>query len=449
MLLLEACTSPRNINDYNALITKTHPVIVSSKGELSPEISKKILDRLNGEAEPTDLIRRNALLVEALSGSPLVTGNKVTLLVDGPRTYAAMLQAIKSAREAISFETYALDDDEVGRQFAAALLKKRAEGVRVDLLYDSVGSLSTPAAFFQNLRDGGIEVREFNPVNPAKQHGTKWRLTQRDHKKILVVDGRIAITGGINISRVYSGPSRSSARREDKEHVPPAWRDTDVQIEGPAVAGFQKLFQDTWTRQNGPDPWAGNFPRPRPEGKELVQVIGSTPGLDNRITYVMYVSAFSYAQKSIHITTPYYAPDKQISISLIQAAKRSVDVKIILPGNSDSALTFYGGRSHYKKLLKAGVHLYERRPDSMLHAKTAVIDGIWSTVGSTNLDLLSFLHNDEVNLVILGPEFASQMEDMFGKDLKESKPITLEDWKRRSLSERIKEGFARLFAHWL
>ena len=281
---------------------------MSAKGELSPALSKRILDRLQGAAEPTDLIQRNALLVEALSGSPLVTGNRVTLLIDGPKAYAAMLRAILAARETISFETYGFEDDETGRQFADALLKKRAEGVRVDLLYDSVGSLSTPAAFFQRLKDGGIQVREFNPINPAK-HGSHGRLTQRDHRKILVVDGRIAFTGGINITKVNSGPSGSLAR-ESREHAQPAWRDTDVQIEGPAVAGMQRLFLDSWARQGSPDPGGGMFPALKPEGKELVQVIGSTPGLDNRITYVMYVSAFTYAQKSIHLTNPYFAPDK-------------------------------------------------------------------------------------------------------------------------------------------
>ena len=158
------------------------------------------------------------------------------------------------------------------------------------------------------------------------------------------------MTGGINISQVNSSPSSS----ERREHAPAAWRDTDVQVEGPAVAGFQKLFLDSWARQQGPDPGGGLFPRLEPRGQDLVQVIGSTPGLDNRVTYVISVSAFTYAQNSIHLTTPYFTPDEQIQVSLVNAARRKVDVRIILPARSDSALGYYGGRAHYTKLLKAG-----------------------------------------------------------------------------------------------
>jgi cardiolipin synthase len=164
---------------------------------------------------------------------------------------------------------------------------------------------------------------------------------------------------------------------------------------------------------------------------------------------MMYVSAFTYADTFIHLTTPYFVPDEQMMKALTHAAERGVDVRIILPGAVESELIFYAGRSYYTRLLKSGVKLYERRTDSILHAKTAVIDSIWSTVGSTNMDLLSFLNNDEVNAVILSREFATKMEVMFEEDLKQSNQIHLEEWKKRPFTDRVKEWFTNLFGHWL
>jgi len=203
VIALAHCATPRRIVDYGYINPRASPVILGPQGQLSPTISKAIMERLKGQDEPTDFLQRQALLLEAISGSPLVSGNKATLLIDGPATYRAMLKAIQAARSTIHLESYIFEDDEVGRRFAAALLAKQAEGVQVELVYDSVGCLNTPAAFFQKLRDGGVQVREFNPINPAKR-GWKWRLDQRDHRKLLIVDGSVAITGGVNISSIYS-----------------------------------------------------------------------------------------------------------------------------------------------------------------------------------------------------------------------------------------------------
>ena len=438
------------MEDYGPLSEDGTPKIIGPKGQLSPEISKAIMERLKGQVEPTDILQRHTLLIEVISGSPLVTGNKVTLLIDGPATYDAMFKAIRSAKDHINFEIYMIDDDELGRRFADLLLQKQAEGVQVNLIYDSVGCMTTPSAFFQRLRDGGIEVREFNPINPLKMRGTRWKLNQRDHRKILIVDGKVAFTGGVNISDVYSSSLPGNPSRKQKgDPIQHFWRDTDVQIEGPAVAEFQKLFLETWAREKGPESNRNYFPPLKQEGNDLMQVIGSTPGRANRMTYMMYVSAFTYADSFIHLTTPYFVPDEQIVKALTHAAERGVDVKIILPGAVESELIFYAGRSYYTSLLKSGVKLYERRADSMLHAKTAVIDSIWSTVGSTNMDLLSFLNNDEVNAVILSRDFATKMEVMFEEDLRQSNQIHLEEWKKRPFTDRVKEWFTNLFGHWL
>ena len=404
------------------------------------------MERLKRQAGPTDILDRHIALVESISGSPLVAGNKVTLLIDGPGTYAAMLKMIQNAKDHINFETYIFEDDEVGRRFANLLIQKQSEGVPVNLIYDSVGCSNTPTAFFQRLRDGGVQTLEFNPINLLNIDKEGF-LTHRDHRKILIVDGSVAFTGGVNISRVYSSSSPSVEHRE--RNVEEAWRDTHVQIEGPVVAEFQRLFLDTWARGKGPELSEGNyFPTLKRQGSDLMEVVGSTPGQENRITYMMYVSAFVYAQKFIHLTNAYFVPDEQAVEALTEAARRGVDIKIILPGTSDEGAAFYAGRSYYTQLLKSGVKLYELR-SNMLHAKTAVIDGVWSTVGSTNMDLWSFLRNDEVNAIILGRDFAEKMETMFQGDLQQSNEILLTQWKKRPLRERLREWFARLFRHWL
>ena len=384
-------------------------------------------------------------MVESVTESPLTKGNKVTLLANGQAAYAAMFKAIQNAGDHINLETFIIEDDEVGRKFTDLLLQKQAEGVQVNLIYDSVGSFSTPAPFFQRLRDGGIQVVEFNPVNPFKAHG-HWLLAHPDHRKILIIDGKVAISGGINISSVYS--SRLSGRRE-VEGAPLPWRDTDVQIEGPAVAEFQKLFLDTWQKQKGPKLSERNyFPDLKEEGNALVRVVGSTPGQSNRITFIVYVSAITFAEHSVHLTNAYFIPDDQILAAFSDAAMRGVDVKIIVPAITDSKLALHAQRYNYSGLLKAGVKIYERR-NALLHAKTAVIDEVWSTVGSTNMDFWSFLSDDEVNAVILSREFAIEMEKMFARDIAESDQIQWEEWKKRPLLPRIREWFAHLFAHWL
>ena len=421
------------------------PQIVSAKGLLSPEKSKAIMERLKRSVDPTDILERHNAVLESVTESPLTKGNKVTLLADGPAAYAAMFKAVQNARDHINLETFIIEDDEIGHKFADLLLQRQAEGVQVNLIFDSVGSVSTPTPFFQRLRDGGIQVVEFNPVNPFKAHG-HWLPVHPDHRKILICDGKVAISGGINISSVYSSrPSNSG----NVEGAPLPWRDTDVQIEGPAVAEFQKLFLETWQKQKGSKlPERKYLPDLKEEGSALVQVVGSTPGQGNRITFIVYVSAILFAEHSIHLTNAYFIPDDQILDALTDAARRGVDVKLLLPSTSDSSLALAAARYNYAELLKSGVKVYERR-NALLHAKTAVIDGVWSTVGSTNLDFWSLSSANEVNAVILSREVAVELEKMFARDLAESDQIHWEDWKKRPLVQKIRERFAHVFSHWM
>ena len=422
------------------------PTIVGPSGQLSQREAKRTIARLHRQAGSPELLEEHISLMQSLSGQPLTSGNRAVLLVDGPATNEAMFKAISQAKDHINLETFIFADDEVGRQFADLLLQKQAEGIQVNLIYDSVGSMGTPSSFFQRLKDGGVNVLEFNPVNPLKA-GKKSLITQRDHRKTMIIDGRIAFTGGVNISSVYS--KNPSAHADKDRWKWEGWRDTHVQIEGSAVEQLQKLFLETWGDQKGPALAPKNyFPALERKGSELVKIIGSTPGEMSRLTYVMYMSAIRKAEDFIHMTMAYFVPDRQSKNVLRDAARRGVDVKLVLPSTSDSNLTFYAGRSHYEDLLESGVKVYERQ-SSILHAKTAVIDGVWSTVGSTNFELWSFMRNNEINAIILGVDFAKVMEELFKKDLAESKEITPENWSRRPVFDRMKEFFARLVSHWL
>ena len=418
-----------------------------ARGPLSPQQSKAILSRMASRGEETSIFDRHLALEEAIVGSPLVTGNKIIQLQDGPATFQAMFNAIRDARNNIHLETYIFEDDEVGRKFSDALIAKQSQGVRVVLIYDSVGSMNTPREFFKHLADNGVKTLEFNPINPTTAR-KGWEVNQRDHRKLLIVDGQTAFLGGINISSVYSGGSFSTRSKWRPDGSLP-WRDTHLQVEGPVVADFQKLFLATWTKQKGEalDPQK-SFPPLAAKGKEIVRAIGSSPDEPYSLIYATLLSAIGSAETSVHLTNAYFVPDPQLLATLKEAARRGVDVKLILPGKSDFWMVFQAGRSFYTGLLESGVKIHERG-DALLHSKTAVIDGVWSTIGSTNLDWRSFLHNDEVNAVILGPEFAAQMQAMFDADLAASTAITLEKWEQRPLDDRAKEMAARLWQYWL
>ena len=417
-----------------------------ARGPLSAQQSKAILARLESRGQPTDIFERHLALEEAIARSPLTVGNKATLLQDGPATYKAMLDAIRGAKDHIHLETYIIEDDEVGSRFADALIGKQRQGVQVVLIYDSVGASNTSKAFFRRLAESHVRVLEFNPVNPltAKKG---WQVNQRDHRKLLIVDGRVAFVGGINISSVYSAGSRRAAKRLPEGGV--QWRDTHLQVEGPVVAEFQKLFLATWEKQKGGALAARNFfPSAAGLGKEVVRAIGSSPDEPYSQIYATLISAIGSAETAVHLTNAYFVPDPQLLDALEDAARRGVDVKLILPGKTDSWFVFHAGRASFARLLRAGVRIYQRR-DAMLHAKTAVIDGVWSTIGSTNLDWRSFLHNDEVNAVVLGQEFGAQMRAMFEADLAASDRITLEAWEQRPLGDHVSELAARMWEYWL
>ncbi|HSC07590.1 MAG TPA: phospholipase D-like domain-containing protein [Steroidobacteraceae bacterium] len=422
-------------------------------GPVSTARGDAILVRLEGRGGDSEVLEKHLAYEQAVNAdSPLVLGNKLTLLQNGPATYQAMFVAMREAQDHINLETFIFDDDAIGNQFSDLLLERQAAGVQVNVIHDSVGGINTPRAFYDRLRDGGIQVLEFNPLNPLTGNKKEWLVNNRDHRKQLVIDGHTAFTGGINISDTYSSApasKRSGKKGEPGGNPSDGWRDTHIQIQGPVVAEFQKLFMDTWARQKGEPLAARNyFPELQAQGNEIVRAIGSTPDDPQSLIYLTLLSAISHAELTVHLTIAYFAPDPQLLKALTDAARRGVDVKLVLPSYSDSWAIFHLGRSYYTDLLRSGVQIYQLR-GAVMHAKTVCIDGVWSTIGSTNLDWRSFLHNDEINAVILGRGFAAQMEAMFAADLTESEAITLDQWQRRSLMLRLKERAARLGQYWL
>lgn len=419
------------------------PTVMGAQGALSKKSSRALLASRwkNSYADATAL----AAVEELATGKPLIAGNKVTLLYDGPQTMASMVQAIAAAKDHINLETYIFDQDVVGLQFAELLMERQRSGVQVHIIYDAIGTIGTPQAFFDRMREAGIHLVAFNPVNPLKLVGP-WVPNNRDHRKILVVDGRVAFTGGVNISSTYS--NSSLFRSKSRSHANVGWRDTHIRIEGPAVAALQWEFLNSWVQQLAPALSDSNFFPPLPSaGDKLVRILASAPQGDQDI-YAAYLLAINAAEKSVHITCAYFVPDVQILKALTDAARRGVDVKMILPGVLESGLVFHAGRSFYADLLASGVRVYELQI-AVLHAKTAVIDRIWSTVGSTNIDMRSFLHNYELNAVVLDPEFGLALESAFEEDLRYSIEMTAEHWDQRPLADRLKEWAARRLEYWL
>ena len=393
--------------------------------------------RTNNDPSGTlDLMRRQE---ERVTHIPFVAGNAVTLLTDGQQTYAALAAAIDGARQRIDMESYEFDPVE-GARFGDLLLAKRAQGVEVNLIFDSFGSLDTPASLIARLRQGGVLVLEYHPVGFFT--GLPLDLNRRDHRKLLVVDDAIAITGGVNINQVYD-IRRQTRRGRPVDPAKLAWRDTDVRIEGPVVEQFERIFEQTWKGQHGPP-----LPPPPPpatrRGDALVQAIDGTPSRHRTLIYRTLLVTISLARTSIHLTTGFFAPTPDLDHALEAAARRGVDVEIVVPAHSSSATVIAAGRAHYEDLLEAGVKIFERR-GVFLHAKTAVIDHAWATVGSANLDWRSVIYNNEINAVILDRGFAQGMEALFADDVAASRPIDPQTWARRSWLERIKEKSARAF----
>jgi cardiolipin synthase len=387
--------------------------------------------------------------MQDIGAPPLLTGNSVELLIDGPSTYRAMFAAIERARDYVYVESFIFEDAVEGERKLSTLLEDAAHrGVRVRVLYDAVGSLGTKKEFTDALAGAGIQLCVFNPINPLDKRFSS--LNQRDHRKVVVVDGEIAFAGGMNFSRAYRLTSAQVRRRamDKEEALASGWRDTHVSIRGTGATELERHFRESWQKAECPGDLPAFRDVARRDGKTLVQVIASTPQDPNNIIYATMLSVVTYAQKSIDITMAYFVPDDALEKALMDAARRGVRVRIIVPSYSDFSGVFYAGRAHYDDLLKAGIELYELE-NAFLHSKSIVVDSVWSSIGSTNFDWRSFVHNDEISVCVIDPGFAGSMNVAFERDLGDSKQITLAAWKKRGFLERFRELMWSPMQYWL
>ena len=406
-----------------------------------------------GTVPPLTAVHSHAHALVAGLSEPLVTGNRVDLLQDGPHTYAAMFEAIDGSRDHVNLESYILEAEGPGEEFARRLIARVKAGVRVNVLYDSFGSIGTPESYFDHLRANGVNVCEYNPLRRLGNLLSR-ALHLRDHRKLMVVDGRIGFIGGVNISPVYSAGSSplaalSGSGGRDGGAAEPGWRDTHVRVEGPIVAQLQRLFMRHWSRHSSIALRGTHyFPPLAPAGTQRVALAACDAGRRRNPFYRALLSALDASQHRVFLTTAYLVPTRRLMRSLVRTARRGVDVHLLLPGVSDFWAPLQAGRSHYARLLRAGVHLHELH-DTLLHAKTCVIDGLWTTVGSSNLDWRSFLHNAEANLVVLDAGLAQEMERVFRDDVARAREVVRAEWARRGLRQRIVETLARRFEFFL
>ncbi len=367
-----------------------------------------------------------AVLLRRIDESPILEGNRVRVFFRGPETFGAMRAAIDSAREDILVESYIFKDDATGRLLLETLGRAAGRGVKARVLADAFGSLATRHDFWKEMRARGIEVRLFNPLFPHL-------LLQpfRDHRKILVVDCRTAFTGGMNIGDEY-GSSLSSRGGP--------WRDTHVQIDGPAAWGMAIVFTEAWSAAGGSPieleplaPETGGVP---------VLVLDSRPfrGTGEMASALAAITAG--ARRKLWITNAYFAPRRRAIERLGEAALRGVDVRLLLPGRSDVPLVRHAGHGHYAALLERGVRIFEYQA-AVLHAKTLVADDFVSLVGSSNLDFRSFHFNAECNIVLLDEQTGRLFSQKFEEDLEQSVEVTPATWARRSLLHRTGDALAR------
>lgn len=365
--------------------------------------------------------------------------NTIALLKDGAQVYPAMLRAIASARSTICLETYIFRDDTTGRRFIEALKERARAGVETLVMYDDWGS-SLAASTVVEMRDAGIRVVAFRPFQWAGSLGRVFaHLSRRNHRKSLIIDGAIAFAGGLNISNEYAAVADGGD----------GWRDTHVRLCGPVATELESLFLKTWNRNRGVAHYQSHrFERARANHDSRISILSNDFASSRKDIRRAYIAAISKAQHSVLLTNAYFLPPAKIMKVLTAAARRGVRVGIILGAKTDVKLVLWAARGTYRRMLKAGIELYEFN-ERILHAKTGVIDGAWVTVGSSNLDALSLRKNLEVNAFIHDPALGAAMERLFAEDIAVSERMTLESVRRFGFWQRLASWVASHFRQWL
>jgi cardiolipin synthase len=401
-------------------------LVIANLSSSTKKIERKI-EHLYPVRSPQFLRSMGSLL-----GPAIVTGNRVTALCNGDEIFPAMLKAIRGAGKTICFETFIYWSGSIGREFAEALSERARAGVKVHVMLDWVGSNRIDESLVKMMTDAGALVVRYHPL--------RWynvgRLNNRTHRKLLILDGRVGFTGGVGIADNWLGHA------EDPEH----WRDSHFRLEGPAVAQMQAAFMDNWMETCGEVLHGEDyFPALEPVGSHPAQVFRSSADDGSESVRLMYLLSIASAERSVRLSNSYFVPDSLAVRSLVEAQRRGARVEIIVPGGHiDQKTVRRASRALWGPLLEAGVAIYEYQP-TMYHVKVAVVDEVWTSVGSTNFDNRSFRLNDEANLNILDPEFAAAQARVFEEDKGRSRQITLEEWRRRPIRERVTERLAALF----
>lgn len=366
-----------------------------------------------------------------LLGPPFLSGNRHQVLRNGDEFFPAMLAAIRAAQRTITFETYIYWSGDIGREFAEALAARAKSGVKVHILLDWVGSAKMDNDLVDMMEEAGVEVQKYH--RPHLLH--LGRINNRTHRKILVVDGRLGFTGGAGIAPQWVGNG----------NTPEHWRDSHFRVEGPVVAQMQAVFLDNWIKVTGVVLHGSDyFPALEPAGNELAQMFSSSPDGGSESMELMYLLGITAASRTIDLSASYFVPDTLFTSTLVDALERGVRLRIVVPGEQiDSPLVRKASRSRWGPLLAAGALIAEFQP-TMFHCKVLILDGLMVSVGSTNFDNRSFRLNDEATLNILDAAFAAQQTSIFEEDLKQSKPVTLEEWKNRPWHEKVSEQLASL-----
>ena len=366
-----------------------------------------------------------------LLGPQFVAGNRQRLLLNGDEIFPAMLAGIRGAKSTITFETYIYWSGNIGREFAEALADRARHGVKVHVLLDWMGSAKMDDALLKQMETSGVQIRKYHPPHWS-QLG---RLNNRTHRKLLVVDGRLGFTGGVGVAPQWSGQA------QDPDH----WRDSHFEIEGPVVAQMQSVFVDNWIKVSGQLLHGPSyFPALSEVGVSRAQMFSSSPTGGSESMQLMYLMAITAASRSIDLSAAYFVPDTLTSKALVDALKRGVRVRIVVPGpHIDSETVRAASRAQWEPLLVAGALIAEYQP-TMYHCKVMIIDQLLVSVGSTNFDNRSFRLNDEATLNFWDATFATQQTEVFEDDLKRSKQVTLAAWRNRPLRERLAERFAKL-----
>ena len=406
-----------------------------------------MMDAPDPRPDHIEALQRHAAAHLPASDCPLLEGAGVTLLPSGGETLDAVFAAIEAAAHHLHMEYYTFEDIHWrGRSLVDLLVEKRRQGVQVALSYDGAGSQGTDDSVFDRLRQAGALLLEFRPLSPLRRRFNPLTLNDRDHRKLLVADGRLALLGGVNMSRVYENP-RSAGAAADPDKA--FWYDAAIRLEGPPVAEVQKLFFHAWQRQGGDTlPQGTTVPILPDAGNEVVRTDGSAPRERRQLYFASLKAAVSAAQSRILLSTGYFVPTHQQWQLLAAAAKRGVTVDLVLAGHSDLPSCTRAARALYGGLLKHGVHIHELR-DGVLHGKVATIDGVWTAIGSSNLDRRSFVYNNEVDAIVLGRATAGSVEAMLRDWISRAEPITLAGWRSRSLHERAGERLARIWSRYM